>query len=459
MRNPDSGTEALAIRVSWGDRRLAAQVLVPGGTSRFSIGPKNCDLTVAQSGRLVFSLERGRALLSLSPDVVGTIRRGDGKALPLATAAERAGALEEEAGWVLPLHRRDAVELQVGALRVSAFNVRAPRAAAWSVDELDFGFLNVLLATGLLAALLVLRLSFEVDAADEEDDATSAELAKLRLVLFQGTEPTPRPSRAAHLETPARVARTDDAQAQPLEDAHPRAHSPAAPSGATKVRAALASLFPLGQPRDRASGGGLDSALQQAMGRLVARAEGPGAGGAGDPAGGWQPKGDGGGGALGVPQGIGLTGLTGLGGIPRGSPRGPRSGRDPSLPRLPTSSAPVVEVTTDAGVACAADGSTEGCLSRDLLRAVIRSHHGQIRYCYESELARHPSLAGRVAVRFFVGPDGAVGRADVQQSTLASATVGACLVSRVRTWRFPASRAGYVVTYPFLFRPAGSEAR
>lgn len=98
-------------------------------------------------------------------------------------------------------------------------------------------------------------------------------------------------------------------------------------------------------------------------------------------------------------------------------------------------------------------------LPREVVAKVIARHLSEVRYCYESALQRAPHLAGKVAVLFTIDPSGAVSQADVAESSLGSEQVEACVLSRVRRWRFPEPRGGGVVSvsYPWVFKQAGAE--
>ncbi|MFP2909366.1 TonB family protein, partial [Pyxidicoccus sp. 3LFB2] len=100
-----------------------------------------------------------------------------------------------------------------------------------------------------------------------------------------------------------------------------------------------------------------------------------------------------------------------------------------------------------------------GGLDKDVIAKVIRRHQGEIKYCYESELNKDPSLAGKVAVAFTIDPTGAVSDATVSESTLNNSKAEQCMLSRIRRWKFPEPKGGGVVsvTYPWLFSPAGGE--
>jgi TonB family protein len=97
-----------------------------------------------------------------------------------------------------------------------------------------------------------------------------------------------------------------------------------------------------------------------------------------------------------------------------------------------------------------------GSLSRDVIRNVIRRHIDEVRSCYERELARTPTLAGRVTVSFIISATGAVQTAAISSTTMNDPTVEACLVHAVRRWVFPAPDGGGVVgvNYPFVFDSA-----
>jgi len=146
-------------------------------------------------------------------------------------------------------------------------------------------------------------------------------------------------------------------------------------------------------------------------------------------------------GALSDPRGSGsVDGLLGSGAL---DASGSRAGR--AAPR-PAEAGPTI--LPGAPV-------VRGSLAREVIQRVIRQNVAAVRYCYESELRREPSLTGRLGVRFIIGPRGTVQSATAQPgSTLQNATVTACVLRQVRRWRFPAPAGGGVVmvNYPFIFR-------
>jgi hypothetical protein len=96
-----------------------------------------------------------------------------------------------------------------------------------------------------------------------------------------------------------------------------------------------------------------------------------------------------------------------------------------------------------------------GALDRSLIDEVIKRHMNQIRYCYQRELTRDPSLAGKVVIRFTIAGDGSVSQASVKETTMGNSAVEGCITGRFMRMQFPEPRGGgvVIVSYPFLFSP------
>lgn len=188
----------------------------------------------------------------------------------------------------------------------------------------------------------------------------------------------------------------------------------------------------LGGVTGRASGGGALAAASS-IGRLDGEGAGDGHGNFGL---GLRGTGSGGGGLSGDSIGVGPVGTQGVG-------AGAGRGR--------------VKAQTASELGIDEPASVRGGLDREVIRRVILSHRAQIRYCYEKELADRPDLAGRVLVEFVIGADGRVTTARAAEDSLQTQAVGRCVVARVKGWTFPKPEGGgvVVVTYPFLFKPAG----
>lgn len=111
--------------------------------------------------------------------------------------------------------------------------------------------------------------------------------------------------------------------------------------------------------------------------------------------------------------------------------------------------------TGNAGVGLIEEeGEITGGLDREIIAQYIKSKLGQILYCYERQLSANPELFGKVAVKFTIGPTGAVEQQLIGDTTLKNATVEGCILNRVAAWKFPTPQGGtrVLVTYPFLFK-------
>lgn len=94
-----------------------------------------------------------------------------------------------------------------------------------------------------------------------------------------------------------------------------------------------------------------------------------------------------------------------------------------------------------------------GGLDRSFIDTVIKRNISQIRYCYQRELSKSPSLAGKVKVKFVISKNGSVSRASIATTTLNSQKVEDCILNRFMKFTFPKPEGGIVVVkYPFVFQ-------
>jgi hypothetical protein len=112
------------------------------------------------------------------------------------------------------------------------------------------------------------------------------------------------------------------------------------------------------------------------------------------------------------------------------------------------------------GAAAAVGGSAGapivlGALDKSLIDAEVKRHIGDIRACYEVELARRRGLSGQVVMKFVVDRDGGVAKADPKTTTFPAGRVEACLREVFLDMRFPEPKGGgvVIVSYPFIFQP------
>jgi len=100
--------------------------------------------------------------------------------------------------------------------------------------------------------------------------------------------------------------------------------------------------------------------------------------------------------------------------------------------------------------------SAHGGLSPEQIRRVVMAHQGALRACYDSELARNPTLKGGVTMTWNIEPGGSVASAGVAGSTIGNERVSGCVLRQVKSWHFPVSEsATNVAAYPFKFGIGG----
>lgn len=76
-----------------------------------------------------------------------------------------------------------------------------------------------------------------------------------------------------------------------------------------------------------------------------------------------------------------------------------------------------------------------------------------VKGCYERELAKTPSLAGRVVMRWTIGTTGTTRDVSVVSDDLHAPTVTACVQSLVTKWHFEyAPKTPMTVEFPFVFQ-------
>ena len=109
------------------------------------------------------------------------------------------------------------------------------------------------------------------------------------------------------------------------------------------------------------------------------------------------------------------------------------------------------------GTAMSGDFLILGSLDKTVIQAVIQRHLNQIRYCYQRELTKDPDLGGRVVIKFVVAKDGTVSSATVKSTTMYNDAVESCIAGRFMRFQFPEPAGGgiVIVSYPFVFTPAG----
>ena len=95
----------------------------------------------------------------------------------------------------------------------------------------------------------------------------------------------------------------------------------------------------------------------------------------------------------------------------------------------------------------------EGSLDRITIQKTVNRHKGELKGCYERELAKVKNLHGRITALWYITPEGNVSAALVKDSTMHNPNVEKCIIDSIRFWRFPAPKGGgsVEVEYPFVF--------
>jgi TonB family protein len=104
--------------------------------------------------------------------------------------------------------------------------------------------------------------------------------------------------------------------------------------------------------------------------------------------------------------------------------------------------------------------NVRGSLDKEIVRRIIRRHINEVKFCYEQQLVRRPSLSGRIMVQFTIDASGQVIASLLQNSTVGDQRVESCTVQAVRRWEFPRPLNGgiVIVSYPFVLTPGGAGA-
>lgn len=160
-------------------------------------------------------------------------------------------------------------------------------------------------------------------------------------------------------------------------------------------------------------------------------------------------------GGIGVPGGAGLGGRGGFGGGATeglggfGPPGGGKPGFGGGRPNAGKKPTAIFKADTGGRIILGP------ALDASLIDGVIKRYYRQIKYCYQKQLQRDPSLGGKVTVKFTIAASGSVSKASVAASTMGNATVDTCVVDRFRKMTFPKPKGGgiVVVKYPFVFSP------
>ena len=78
-----------------------------------------------------------------------------------------------------------------------------------------------------------------------------------------------------------------------------------------------------------------------------------------------------------------------------------------------------------------------GGLTREQVARVVRAHANAIKFCYEKELQRKPTLGGKIEAYWVIVPDGSVEKSKIAATTMDDGAVEGCIARQVKQWVFP----------------------
>lgn len=452
---PTPEAKVLQVAMLWGDQILEVQHFKDGVPVTIGEGKKNFFHVFASGvgARHVLAVSQGDKVELRVPAGGGVIvtAQGDVRTKDALRASGQLASAVADQGQVFSLGLHDRAEVALGTI---AFVVRyvKPSAAitAKSLDEADFTYFKITCITILAAAAMVAAMLLTPRQQTASADDILADQQRVAKFLIKPEKKVEiKKLKLAGVEEGAKAK--DEEGKFGKEEAKKQEAEPSKPGTPVvdktkreKDRQVVGSVGLLsafkglkGGAADVFGPGGLGTGINNSLGGLKSGAglgDAQGVGGLGTRGGGT----GGGGTALGI-GGLGTKGdgrgTGGRGGIDLG-------GKGKATTRIVPGKTTVV-----------------GGLDKDVIAKIIRQHQNEIKYCYESELNKNPSLAGKVAVAFTIDPTGAVADANVTETTLNSSTAENCMLSRIRRWKFPEPKGGGVVavTYPWLFSPAGAE--
>ena len=416
-RKRGSGPLGLEVRLMWGAQTVAEHFLAPGKPKAFTVGSDaKVDFVMGDdkfSAPLFEAVKSDGSSFSVrfTSKMKGELHRKDGQeVVDLKNAISSGMASNDSDAYSVSLQDGDFIWVDLGGVVLEAFFQPVPKPVVVPLgDTIDFNALNILLVLFFLGALFVITaINGELEGDEFADDlnANQARLAKL-LVKPEKKEKNKLLDKYAKnsKESGEKAEKHRKEEGQMGKKEAPKRNARTAPKGDPNNKD-QARMF-MDKAFGKGGGGlstvfgknGLGGELQAAMGNMFGATAGDAQG-----MGGLGLRGSGsGGGGQGNTIGIGGIGTKGRGGGTGGYGNG------------------VGVMGGKKGVNIGIEGSdalvTSG-YDKELIRQVIKRNSGQIRYCYESQLSRHPNLNGKVAVKFVISAGGTVASAAVAQSTV-----------------------------------------
>jgi hypothetical protein len=91
--------------------------------------------------------------------------------------------------------------------------------------------------------------------------------------------------------------------------------------------------------------------------------------------------------------------------------------------------------------------------TRETIRKTIQSKLPQLKACYEAQLKKSPSLAGKIVISFSVDDKGQTSDFSFKQNELQDTEMESCFVSELKKASFPPAppATNMSIDYPFVF--------
>jgi TonB family protein len=439
---PTDSEKVLQVALLWGDTLINVQHFADNVPVTVGEGEGNHFVVYSAGGKFTLAQSRGATAIVNVPSDAGLVVTTRSDSHKSKEQLKSEGKLKAAEGGV----RADAVELALHDRAQVSFNevafilryVRPSQHVSINAfEEHDFTFFKIMSISlmaffALAAAMVITPMGFGEDGDDIFKNPSKyvkmmiKPEKKVEIKKFKDLSGVQEGAKAKEKE--GKFGKQDSKK----QDADP---SKKRADDQKKVSNLMASMF--GGSSKSLFEGGLGTGVNQALGGLQ------GGAGVGD------AQGVGGLGSRGSGSGGGGTGL-GLGGLgTKGGGRGRGGYGSIDLGGKGKDSTRVIPGKT----------TVVGGLDKDVIMKVIKRHQNEIKFCYEQELQKNPSLAGKVAVAWTIDPAGGVSEANVSESSISNANVESCIVQRIRRWKFPEPQGGGVVnvTFPWIFKAAGDE--
>lgn len=92
--------------------------------------------------------------------------------------------------------------------------------------------------------------------------------------------------------------------------------------------------------------------------------------------------------------------------------------------------------------------------SKEVISSVVQTYIGGLKYLYDAELRKDPTLEGKVTVQFTILANGKVANCIVTNTTMNNKDFESSILKRLQRWTFePIDEGEVVITYPFVFFP------